>query len=227
MFFPGDWLGDTALRLVSGPARGLWIDMLCYMKQSERPGYLTVNGVAPTIEELAQLVGEDRNDVNAWLQELRDRRVFSEDNGIIFSRRLVREAVKPDSPAPAAAEPAEEMPKGIPPVPYERIVDAYHAALPTLAKVQKLTSARKGAVRQRWREAWEGVGKHRKWKTVDDGIAHFAKFFAYVATSCAFLLGEGGDEREGQRPFMADFEWLMKDGNFTKTCEGRYATVNK
>jgi hypothetical protein len=77
-------------------------------------------------------------------------------------------------------------------------------------------------VRARWREAWEGKGKEKNWKTVDDGVAHFARFFAYVARACPFLLGEGeGSARASVR--SADFEWLMKDGNYTKTCEGRYA----
>ncbi|MGZ5081541.1 MAG: hypothetical protein ACXWHB_17710, partial [Usitatibacter sp.] len=224
VFFPGDWLGDTALRLVSVPARGLWIEMLCYMKQSERPGYLTVNGEPLLSEELARIVGAPHEDVQRWLTELRKHRVFDEREGFIVSRRLAREAVKPAAPEPAAEpETSEEMPKGIPPVPYDVIVDAYHKALPQLAKVQRLTPARKSAVRARWRDAWAGKGKEKGWQTVDDGVAHFAKFFAYVAKNCSFLLGEGQGEREGQRPFKADFEWLMKEGNYTKTCEGRYA----
>jgi hypothetical protein len=227
VFHPGDWLGDPGLRLVSFEARALWFEMLLLMAFSERRGYLTLNGEAMPPEKLARLVNVDVARVTPLLAELEAERVYSKTvEGVIYNRRMAREATKPVAlPAVAADDaPEVEMPKGIPPAPYEQIVAAYHEQLPTLAKVQKMTSARKAMVRARWREAWEGKGREKGWKTVDEGVKHFARFFFFVATNCPFLLGEGA-EREGQRPFQADFEWLMRDGNYTKVCEGRYSNA--
>jgi hypothetical protein len=225
VFHPGDWLGDAALRLVSVPARGLWFEMLCLMAFSEKRGHLLLNHQPMPPEKLARVVGATVDEVVAWLKELEAERVFSRsEDGTIYNRRMVREDVKPAAPAPVETE--EPLPKNIPPVPYDRIVAAYHEVLPQLTKVQKLTSARRDALRARWREAWEGKGKREKWENVEQGIAHFARYFKFIASNCPFLLGEG-EPREGQRPFAADFEWLMKDGNFTKVCEGRYSQTAK
>lgn len=225
VFHPGDWLGDPGLRLVSFEARALWFEMLLLMAFSERRGYLTLNGAAMPHAKLARLVGTTEGCVDDLVKQLEEERVFSRtDDGVIYNRRMAREATQPIvAPAPEVAGEQEQMPHGIPPVPYDRIVEAYHVALPQLTKVQKMTTARKASVRARWREAWEGVGKRKGWKSVDEGVAHFTKFFGYVARECPFLLGEEAGTRDGQRAFQADFEWLMKDGNFTKTCEGRYA----
>ena len=41
-FYPSDWLRDTALRSCSMGARGLWMDMICYMHEGNPYGYLKV-----------------------------------------------------------------------------------------------------------------------------------------------------------------------------------------
>lgn len=219
VFHPGDWLGDPGLRLVSFTARALWFEMLLLMAFSEQRGYLLLNGQAMTPEQLARLVGADVGTVSALLGELEAQRVFSRDDaGVIFNRRMARDATKPVVAVPDDEEPVG---KGIPPTPLDKLVAAYHERLPMLVKVQKLTPARKTLTRARWRDAWEGKGKAKGWKTVDEGLAYFSKFFGFVA-GCPFLLGEG-EPRDGQQPFAANFEWLMKDGNFTKVCEGHYS----
>ncbi len=43
-FYPGDWLKDPAVRSLPLEARGLWIDLLCIMHESDRRGYLELNG---------------------------------------------------------------------------------------------------------------------------------------------------------------------------------------
>lgn len=37
-FYPGDWLKDTALRLCSPAARGIWMDMLCLLHECPQRG---------------------------------------------------------------------------------------------------------------------------------------------------------------------------------------------
>ena len=90
-FFTGDWLKDTELRLCSIFARGLLVDLLCYMFEAKQQGFLcTPSGRPLTNEQIADLIsgGTREEKVNA-LQELEDNGVLSRDSrGILYSRRL-------------------------------------------------------------------------------------------------------------------------------------------
>lgn len=92
-FYPSDWRTDPGLRLCSLAARGLWADMLCLMHEAEPYGHLTLSdGREITGAMLARLVGEGSGEVADLLSELEDNSVFSRnDDGIIFSRRMVRD----------------------------------------------------------------------------------------------------------------------------------------
>jgi hypothetical protein len=91
-FYPGDWLNDAALRMVSVGARGCWIDMLCLMHQGSPYGFLKVNGAVILPANLARMVGGTLREVSAWLAELEAAGVFSRDEeGCIYSRRMVRD----------------------------------------------------------------------------------------------------------------------------------------
>lgn len=93
-FYPPDWRADPALRVCSLAARGLWMDMLCIMHEAEPRGYLKLNGFAVTPDQLAALVGASAKDILKCMVELERAGVFSRDNGIIFSRRMVRDTKK-------------------------------------------------------------------------------------------------------------------------------------
>jgi len=89
-FFTRDWMSDVNLRLCSIAARGLWIDMLCIMHQSEPRGMLCVSE-----DELAVLIHSDKAQVERLVKELESRGVFSRDtDGTIFSRRMVADEGK-------------------------------------------------------------------------------------------------------------------------------------
>lgn len=91
-FYPGDWLKDPGLRSVSHAAKGLWLDMLCLMFESEHRGYLEVNGKAPSIAQLARMVNASEDEVARLLLELRVVGVFSESaSNVIYSRRMVKD----------------------------------------------------------------------------------------------------------------------------------------
>jgi DNA-binding Lrp family transcriptional regulator len=90
-FFTGDWQRDSALRVCSMAARGLWIEMLCIMHQAEPYGHLVVNGKPLSPEILARMVGCSPTECKRWLAELEDAGVFDRDAGVIFSRRMVRD----------------------------------------------------------------------------------------------------------------------------------------
>lgn len=77
------------------------------------------------------------------------------------------------------------------------------------------------AMRQRW--AWVLTEKHEKGErrgerlatTVDEGVAWFARYFAYVVQS-DFLNGANG------RFPGCEIGWLMNATNFEKVLSGKY-----
>lgn len=91
--------------------------------------------------------------------------------------------------------------------PIQRIVDLYHECLPDLPRCEKVTDARAGYLRQRWRQDLPDLGDWRN-------------FFGYVGQS-RFLTGKAPG-RNGQPPFVADLEWLTKPANYAKIAEGKY-----
>lgn len=93
-FYPGDWLQDS----VSGcslAAQGLWLRMLFIMHASPKYGFLVNQNIElalpPSNDDIARRCGTSVNDMLPLVEELRKAGVFSEENGIIFSRRLVRD----------------------------------------------------------------------------------------------------------------------------------------
>lgn len=91
-FYPGDWLHDPALRMCSLAARGLWIDMMSFMHQSERYGCLKVGPKVILPANLARMVGSTLDEVTTLLVELEEAQVFSRDEeGCIYSRRMARD----------------------------------------------------------------------------------------------------------------------------------------
>lgn len=98
-FYWGDWLNCKELRVCSLEARGLWIDVLAYMRQGKPIGHLThENGQPITPEQLARLVGEPVTKVKRLLAELERNGVPNKtDDGIYISRRMVREEVEYES----------------------------------------------------------------------------------------------------------------------------------
>lgn len=74
-------------------AKGLWIEILSFMSRSKPKGYLLANGKQNPGKTLAKLTGETEETIDCLLSELRTNEVFSETaDGVIFSRRMVKEA---------------------------------------------------------------------------------------------------------------------------------------
>lgn len=91
--------------------------------------------------------------------------------------------------------------------PYRQIIELYQTILPACPKVAKLTDARKRHVRARWMDDLSSLDKWRN-------------YFTYVSES-DFLTGRK-DGRDGRPPFLADFDWLIKQANVVKVAEGKY-----
>lgn len=93
-FYPADW-HDQRLRKCSLEARGLWIDMMTYMHEATPYGHLLIADEKPSITELALQVARPPAEVKRAMAELEARGVFSKtDDGVIFSRRMVRDFQK-------------------------------------------------------------------------------------------------------------------------------------
>ena len=90
-FYPSYLLRDTALRSCSAGARGLWIDMICFMHECNPYGYLKVGDKVIHADNLARMVGESVEVVQGWLDELQIAAVFDVDDGVICSRRMIRD----------------------------------------------------------------------------------------------------------------------------------------
>ena len=91
-FYPSDWLRDTALRSCSTGARGLWIDMICFMHEGNPYGHLKVGNKVILPANLASMVGATLHEVEGWLEELRQAGVYElAETGEIFSKRMVRD----------------------------------------------------------------------------------------------------------------------------------------
>lgn len=91
--------------------------------------------------------------------------------------------------------------------PVQKVVELYHEKLKALPRVEKLTKAREGYIKQRWREDLTDL---------DD----WAAYFDHVSRS-AFLMGRE-QPTNGRPPFRADLEWLTRPANFAKVYEGKY-----
>lgn len=114
-------------------------------------------------------------------------------------------------PQPAESEKVEKPKNGID-CPYQKIITDYNEILgPYLGMCQKLTPTRQKTVQARWRDCM----KDGDFKTQDEGIAYFKRYFEYIKT-CDFLMGNNG------RDWRADFDWIFKLSNYTKICEGKY-----
>jgi len=91
-FYPSDWLRDTALRTCSTGARGLWIDMICFMHEGTPYGHLKVGEKVILPSNLARMVGETLEQVEGWLEELKQASVFDiDERGTNVSRRMIRD----------------------------------------------------------------------------------------------------------------------------------------
>lgn len=111
-WFTRDWRSNAKLRLCSFAARGLWADLLSLMWESPVCGFLMVEGVVPTARQLASLLGGSEREITKLRNELQEAGVFSVTGvddfppdlaplipqtiqaGVIFSRRMVRDAAK-------------------------------------------------------------------------------------------------------------------------------------
>lgn len=112
-FYPSDWRKDTALQFCSLSARGLWVEMMCIAHECEPYGHLVVNGKAMTAAQIGRLVGISEKECKKLLAELFEAGVPSQTSeGVIFSRRMVRDEEVRNKRAAGGQAGAEHGQKG-------------------------------------------------------------------------------------------------------------------
>jgi hypothetical protein len=119
--------------------------------------------------------------------------------------------------APDAADAARAPP--LPDCPHDRIIALYHEILPMCPRVIEWHEARRTTLRTRWREKSVPNGTGAGYRTLDDGLAYWKRFFEYCSQS-DFLTGRA--HSRDSKPFLATLEWLIKPSNFAKVLEGNY-----
>lgn len=65
--------------------------MICIMHQSNPYGFLALNGQGIESETLARMVGTSNRETKKFLAELEKNGVFSREDGVIVSRRMIRD----------------------------------------------------------------------------------------------------------------------------------------
>lgn len=94
-FYPGDWKRDAGVQALSYEERGVWFELLLIMFEASPRGKLTFSNGTPMPEcAVASMLGLDNQKYNQILSKLLKYGVASkeEDTGIIYCRRMVRDA---------------------------------------------------------------------------------------------------------------------------------------
>jgi len=91
-FYPADWNNDIKLQSCSLAAQGLLVKLMCIMHQSEKPGYLLINGVTPPSSTVLPLVSIHHNTYRKLLGELLNNGVLKTNgDGTIICPRMVKD----------------------------------------------------------------------------------------------------------------------------------------
>lgn len=92
-FFVDDYIADESLGMCSLAAQGLWVRLLCIMHKSHRRGFLCqANGEPLSLEQTARLAGCSTEEAGRLVQELLHSGAASAERGVLYSRRMLREA---------------------------------------------------------------------------------------------------------------------------------------
>lgn len=116
-FYAMDWLTDTALNACSLEAQGFWLRLMCVMHNCVPYGHLADGSGKPMKDEAIcrNLSGVSVRKLRRLLAELEENNVFSRTpEGVIFSRRMVRDEAERDKRAQGGTKGAAHGYKGAP-----------------------------------------------------------------------------------------------------------------
>jgi hypothetical protein len=92
-FYPGDWRKDPGVQALDYHDRGVWLEMICLMHESEERGKLLLNGKPMPDDALARLLGLEKQVFLSTMNTLLSYGVASidEKTGAVVCRRMVRD----------------------------------------------------------------------------------------------------------------------------------------
>jgi len=94
-FYTGDWFKAGDVRSLTVEQRGIWIDMLFYMWESNERGVLVdASGKPYTTEELSRMIGLPEDLLKQNLKQMESKKIFSlrDLDGAIYCRRMMKDA---------------------------------------------------------------------------------------------------------------------------------------
>jgi hypothetical protein len=106
-----------------------------------------------------------------------------------------------------------------PDCPHQRILELWAEVLPL--HMQHLPSTWRGTKADALRARWRETAVKRRWKTEEQGLRFFRRFFMYIGLS-RFLSGRVPAKSADATPFMATLEWVVKQSNWDKIRNGNY-----
>lgn len=84
------WMSDPFLRLCSPETRGLWIDILCLMHQSEERGFLMLKSEILSEQNLRKILNFPKKKFEFCMQELTHFEIIKKDEkGRLYSKSMV------------------------------------------------------------------------------------------------------------------------------------------
>ena len=89
-FYVKDWLSDPELQMTSSATRGVWINALCYMWESQERGKLE-----GTVDELAKILNSTNGDFEQFLKDVNNHKfadvTICNKKVTLINRRMYRE----------------------------------------------------------------------------------------------------------------------------------------
>lgn len=89
-FYPGDWMKDPLVSMLTPQSRGIWVDLICAMHENNRSGEIT-----GTEEQLARISRCTFEEFSQSLQEISSTKVgdvtFCNKNVTVINRRMKKE----------------------------------------------------------------------------------------------------------------------------------------
>lgn len=89
-FYFGDWKKDPGISLLTFEEKGIWLEMLGLMWESEQRGFLVLGGQAVACEELSLMLKIEQGKLQIILKKFERIKLFSVEDGKIFSRKILK-----------------------------------------------------------------------------------------------------------------------------------------
>lgn len=90
-FYPADWLNDPKLALVDWEAKGLWMDLLCYMHNEDHYGYLRIGDQYLDQNAIQRLLKANARRFHRVFKALQNAGIIRHDKLGFYSKRMVED----------------------------------------------------------------------------------------------------------------------------------------